>query len=95
MEGRTDAQTEERALAHGIHYEKAINCPRRVFFFLHFFSLFVCVSVSFKKKITVTLPLTQQRNGLYSTTRGGAGRGGAKDFINKRQVPDLQFVNMS
>lgn len=90
--GGGGGQTDGRALAYRIHYEKAINFPRRFFFFL---------SVSFKK-ITIILPLPQQLTGLYSTTgqgrAGGEGRregGRVKDFINKRQVPDLQFVNIS
>lgn len=63
-------QTDGRAVAYRIHYEKAINFPRRFFFFL---------SVSFKK-ITILPPLPPQLTGLYSTTgQGRAGREGGRE----------------
>lgn len=57
------------------------------------------MSVSFKK-ITILLPLPRQPTG-YTVLNARGGRAGGqeggrvRDFINKRQVPDLQFVNIS
>lgn len=72
--GREDRRTDKRALAYRIHYERAINFPRRFFF------VFFCLFVSFKK-ITIILPLPRQLTGLYSTTgqgRAGGGREGER-----------------
>lgn len=97
---QTDRLTEERALAYRIHYEKAIHFSKEAPGFLMFFvfSFFVCLFPL--KKITILLPLPRQLTGSdrYHMPGGGVSRGvgGAiRDFINKRQVPDLQFVNIS
>lgn len=101
--GQTDRQTEGRR---ELYHTESITKKQLIFQGNSFFFFFL--SVSFKK-ITIILPLPRQLTGLYSTPRQGRwwwwwwgggrreGREGGRveDFINKRQVPDPQFVNIS
>lgn len=95
--GQTDRQTEGRR---ELYHTESITKKQLIFQG----SFFFCMFLSFKK-ITIILPLPRQLTGLYSTPRQGRwwrgdrreGREGGRveDFINKRQVPDPQFVNIS
>lgn len=91
-DGQTDGQ--ESMSRQDPLQKKQLNFQGGSFFFL--FRLFV----SFKK-ITRILPLPADwfvqyyTPGVAGGQAGGRAGGRVKDFINNRQVPDLQFVNIS